>query len=74
MSNVNQKRSETNFGINLRKLRKNAGMTVEFLAEMLDVSTRIIYDWEDSRKTPKFERAVQIANLFNASLDGMLRE
>ncbi|MGM9808359.1 MAG: helix-turn-helix domain-containing protein [Bacilli bacterium] len=61
-----------NFGLNLYKVRNNQKITVEKLAEMLDVSTRIIYDWESGKKIPTFPRAVEIANVLRVSLDSIL--
>lgn len=73
MTDTTKKLNIENFGINLKKLRTQRGITREKMAELLDVSVRIIYDWEDSLKTPKFERAVEIVLLFNVSFDSMLQ-
>lgn len=65
--------SIANFGPNLYELRLERELTHEQLAELLGVSTRIVYDWESGKKRPGFQRAVDIANVLEASLDSILR-
>ena len=66
--------SLSNFGLNLYRIRNEKKITVEKLAEMVDVSTRIIYDWEGSKKTPSLKNAVRLANKLGVSLDSILRK
>ena len=61
-----------NFGLNLYRIRNAQQITLERFAEMLDVSTRIIYDWEASKKFPTFEIAINIANILGVTLDSIL--
>ena len=61
-----------NFGLNLYRIRNAHKITVERFAEMLDVSSRIIYDWEAGKKFPTFERAINIANILGVTLDSIL--
>jgi len=59
------------FGDNLRKMRLSRNYTYEQLAEMLGVSVRIIYDWENGFKYPHAKRVVEIAWILDVSLDDM---
>lgn len=65
--------SIANFGLNLYKLRLERELTHDQLAELLGVSTRSVYGWESGKKKPGFQRAVEIANVLEASLDNILR-
>lgn len=61
------------FGANLKFVRQNKKLTHEAFAEKLDVSVRVIYDWENGIKYPTFPRAVEIANVLDVSLDDILQ-
>ena len=73
---MNDKQQKTlninNFGLNLYRIRNAHKITVERFAEMLDVSSRIIYDWEAGNKFPTFERAINIANILGVTLHSIL--
>ena len=73
---MNDKQQNTlninNFGLNLYRIRNAHKITVERFAEMLDVSSRIIYDWEAGKKFSTFERAINIANILGVTLDSIL--
>lgn len=63
------------FGKNLQHLRKlNHSMTQEVLAEKLNVSRQTISKWELDECMPEIEKAIEICNLFNCSLDNLFRE
>lgn len=62
-----------NFGPNLKRYRLENELTHEQFAELLGVSSRVVYDWEDGFKYPRFQRAVEIANVLKVSLDSILR-
>ena len=75
MANKNENTLDiANFGPNLKRFRLERGFTHEVFAELLNVSSRVIYDWEDGFKYPKFQRAVEIANVLEVSLDNILRK
>ncbi len=56
----------------LKELRKDAGMSQEDLARALSLSASSIKAYEQGRNTPSDEIKVQIAKLFNRSLDYLL--
>ncbi|MFT3985776.1 MAG: helix-turn-helix transcriptional regulator [Lachnospiraceae bacterium] len=62
------------FGSNLQFLRKMYdGMTQERLAEKIGVSRQTISKWEMELSFPEMEKAISLCNLFNCSLDELLR-
>lgn len=63
-----------NFALNLYIIRESQGITHEKLAEMLEVSTRIIYDWENGTKRPSIQNAVKISIALGVSLDSIFSD
>jgi len=59
-------------GRKVRKLRKDAGLSQEELAQRLFVSRQVISKWERDRGTPDIQNLQIIANLFNVSVDSLL--
>ena len=47
----------------LTKYRKKRGMSREELAEKIGVSTELVTNWEDGKKTPHFEHILKIAQI-----------
>lgn len=63
------------FGKNLQYLRKlSCAMTQETIAEKLNVSRQTVSKWEKDECKPEMEKAIEICNLFNCSLDNLFRE
>lgn len=58
----------------LQKLRKNAGMTQIDLAEKMLVSRQTISKWETGSAIPDIENIIHISDLFNVSLDYLIRD
>lgn len=63
-----------NFGEKLLKLRKEKGLSQEALAEMLNTSRQAISKWENSQGFPETEKLLMIGNIFNVSIDYLLKE
>ena len=59
------------FADNLQEVRKNSNITIEELAEALNVSTQDVYKWELGESYPDYETLIQISKLFNISLDAL---
>jgi transcriptional regulator with XRE-family HTH domain len=57
----------------LRNLREAAGLTQEQLAKELKLGIRIISDWENGKKIPKFDNAVSLASTLKVSLRTLAR-
>ncbi len=61
-------------GKNITRLRKLTGMTQLELAEKLDYSDKSISKWEQGNGIPDVRTLVQISQLFNVSLDDLVRD
>lgn len=59
-------------GTSIKQRRKSLNITQEKLAEMLDVSTHYVYELERGIKIPSVPMLINIAELFNTSLDSLL--
>lgn len=59
---------------NLISLRKQKGLTQNELAEKLNYSDNTISRWEKAEITPSIETLVQISEVYNVSLESLLKE
>lgn len=57
---------------NIRSLRKERKLTQEQLAELLGVTTGAVYKWESGLSVPELTLLVEIADLFDVSVDALL--
>ncbi len=57
---------------NIRHLRKTNGYTQAQLAEKLDIKRSLVGAYEEGRAEPKLSTLVNIANLFNVTLDDLI--
>jgi transcriptional regulator with XRE-family HTH domain len=63
------------FGEKLRALRKQRGMTLEDLAAALGLATHShLSNIEVGRKQPSLELAIKIADLFQVTVDQLVRD
>lgn len=60
------------FSNQLSRLRKEMKMTQEFLAEKCNVSRQAVAKWESGESLPNIYKLIEIANLFNISLDELV--
>ena len=58
----------------LRNKRQEKSITQSDLAKSIGVSARSISNWESGRTTPDLESIIQLANLYNLSLDELFSE
>lgn len=63
---------ELSLGNNIRKMRKERGLTQESLADTLGVTNGAVYKWESNQSVPELEMIVKLADLFDVSLDVLL--
>lgn len=61
-----------NFNDNLNRLRKQKGLSQEELAFQLGVSRQSISKYESGQSVPELERLIEIADLFEVSLDELV--
>lgn len=62
------------FGEKLSKLRKENNTTQEQLADRLGVSRQAISKWESNAAFPETEKLIRISELFDCSLDYLLKD
>lgn len=60
------------FSEQLSKLRKEANMTQEDLAEKCDISRQAVAKWESGESLPDIYKISQIAKLFEVSLEELI--
>jgi len=59
-------------GQNIKRLRRNADMTQEELAEMLSISSQAVSRWETDSAMPDISLLPMIANIFDVTTDSLL--
>lgn len=64
----------TTLGNNIQKIRKEAHLSQEALAEMFHVSRQTISNWENSKSYPDLETIITMSDSFHISLDILLKE
>ena len=57
---------------NIRKYRKDRGMTQEDLAEKLNLTLGTISKWERGSSEPELSYLMQLAQIFHISLDALI--
>jgi transcriptional regulator with XRE-family HTH domain len=62
------------FAEKLRALRKQQGLTLRQLAEILSTSSGYIADLESGRRQPSLALARQVADFFGISVDHLARD
>lgn len=62
------------FGDKLIELRKKNGYSQEELAERLGVSRQSVSKWESNNTYPETDKIIQIANLFDCSMDDLIND
>ncbi|MBQ7637605.1 MAG: helix-turn-helix domain-containing protein [Clostridia bacterium] len=65
-------KDKNGFGLRLKKLRKNAGMTQNELADILAKSGSAVRMWELGTNEPDISTLVKLSSIFDCSLDYLL--
>ena len=58
-------------GTNLKKLRKKNKMSLEFVAEQINVSRQTLANWEADETIPDVIKCRELADLYDVSLDAL---
>ncbi len=59
----------TDFGISLRKRRKELGYTQRYISEFTGFSISFISDLENGKPTIEFEKALKLANMLGLDFE-----
>lgn len=62
------------FGEKLFKLRKEKGLSQEALAEKLNTTRQAVSKWENGQGYPETEKLLMIGNIFEVSMDYLLKD
>ncbi len=62
----------TTTGERIRHARKNAGLTMKMLAELIGVTERSVKRYESNQSTPDTHTLIQLASIFDLSTDYLL--
>lgn len=57
------------FGDNIKRLRKNKGLTQQQIADEIGINRGSYSNWEKGKREPSFENLVKLGDLFDVSLD-----
>ena len=63
---------QVNIAENIRRLRKEHSMTQEQVANALGVTVGAVYKWESGQSLPEIRLLMEIADLFETSVDALL--
>ena len=69
-----KRRVVMDIGTKIKNARISANLTQEQVAEALDVSRQTISNWENEKTYPDIVSVVKMSNLYNISLDNLLKE
>ena len=61
-----------NLGNNIRRERIRHNLTIEALAEALDVSTQAIHKWQKGDSYPEPPKMLKLSKLFGTSIEQLL--
>ncbi len=62
------------FNENLKNLRLHSALMQKEIAQILNVSVRTFQGWESGRTEPNIEKLIQIAKLFDVSIDDLVEK
>ena len=62
------------FNEKIIQLRKEKGLSQEELGEKLNVARQTISKWELGETTPEMDKLVQLSEIFNISLDSLIKD
>lgn len=54
--------------------REKSGLSQAGLADRVSVSQQAVSQWESNNKTPTAKKLVELANIFQCTVDDLLRE
>ena len=60
--------------MNIKEKRTLSGLTQKDLAEKLEVDRSTVAKWENGESMPRAEKLIQLAKLFDCTVDELLEE
>ena len=71
---MNDEKLKNQLGANIAAFRKRSGMTQAVLAEKLNFSDKAVSKWERGESVPDVLTLMNLAELFEISVDDLLRD
>ena len=62
-----------NLGIRIKEEREKLNMSQDELAEKMNITRQAISKWETGKSFPDIEKILELSNLFNLSLDELVK-
>lgn len=62
------------FADKLIRLRKQAGLSQEDLANELNISRQSVSKWEQAQSIPDLDKIIQLSTFFNVSTDYLIKD
>lgn len=59
-------------GLNIKRYRKNLGITANSLADLMIYDVKTINKWEQGRSIPNSDNIVELAKIFNCKIDDLI--
>lgn len=56
-------------GKRIKQLRKEKGLTIDYLAECFDSSYQSIYKWQSGQTLPTLDNAIRLSAIFKVPLE-----
>ena len=69
---IGMKGMKNMIGVNIKFLRKRAGMSQEELAEKIDVSRQSVAKWENGESLPDIIKCRELALIFGTTIDNLI--
>ncbi|MBQ7236006.1 MAG: helix-turn-helix transcriptional regulator [Clostridia bacterium] len=57
---------------NVRRMILESGLTREDIADLLDVTPRLVYYWQNGDRMPNIKNIYGLSQLFNVSMESIL--
>ena len=57
---------------NVRRMILESGLTRENIADLLDVTPRLVYYWQNGDRMPNIKNIYGLSQLFNVSMESIL--
>ena len=62
------------FAIRLRKLREEAGLSIDEVAAAMNVASTTIYHWESAKRQPQIAQLPEIAGVLGVSIRTLMAQ
>jgi transcriptional regulator with XRE-family HTH domain len=72
--NYSVKMKITEFALNLKRLRTNAGLSQSDLAKRINTGRQAVWGWENGASYPQTAQLVPLADALGCTVDNLIRQ